>query len=227
MHRFSDLLPADAVVVEAASADLWEAGLLPEEAACLRQVVARRRREFTAGRNCARQALERLGCVPAPPILVGPQREPLFPAHVTGTITHTHDYCAAAAMVKGGAVLALGIDAEVNEPLGEGMHGHVLLPDEWAAAQAPGGGPRPGPCADKLVFSIKEAFYKAFFQVAAQYLDFLDARVEIVPADRSFTLRVLRPDVPAYFRQRGFRGRYAFDAQRVYSAIALLAEPGA
>jgi 4'-phosphopantetheinyl transferase EntD len=214
---FSDLLPADTVVVEA-TPPMWESGLLPEEAACVQRAVPRRVREFTAGRNCARQALERLGHVPASPLLVGAQREPLFPAHVAGTITHTHDYCAAAVLPRAaGRVAGLGIDAEVNEPLGEGVAAHVLLPQEQAALQQL----QEGCCTDKLVFSIKEAFYKAFFQIAAQYLDFLDASVQVEPADRSFTLRVLHAGVPAYFRGGAFRGRYGFDAQRVYTAIVL------
>jgi 4'-phosphopantetheinyl transferase EntD len=214
---FSDLLPSDTVVVEA-TPPMWESGLLPEEAACVQRAVPRRVREFTAGRNCARQALERLGHVPAPPLLVGAHREPLFPAHVAGTITHTHDYCAAAVLPRAaGRVAGLGIDAEVNEPLGEGVAAHVLLPQEQAALQQL----QEGCCTDKLVFSIKEAFYKAFFQIAAQYLDFLDASVQVEPADRSFTLRVLHAGVPAYFRGGAFRGRYGFDAQRVYTAIVL------
>lgn len=225
--RFTDLLPPGGAVVQSdlaagpAQAAWWEQGLRPDEAACVAQAVPKRQREFTAGRNCARRALEQLGWSPAPSILVGSRREPLFPPGVTGSITHTHDYCAAAVLpLSAQGVLALGIDAEVNEPLEEGVARLVLLPAERRAA---GTGEPGGLCADKLVFSIKEAFYKAFFQVAGQYLDFLDACVDVAPAAGTFSLRVLRTDVPPYFQGRAFGGRFGHDAARVYSAVVLTA----
>jgi 4'-phosphopantetheinyl transferase EntD len=218
--RFSGLLPPEAFIVEARDPAFWEGGLLPEEAACIRHAVPKRQREFTAGRNCARLALQRLGLSPATAVRVGAQREPLFPAGVSGTLSHTHDYCAAA-VIRQGAVRSIGIDAEVNEPLGDDIARLVLLPAEQAMVHALA---VPGLCADKLVFSIKEAFYKAYFQVAGRYLDFLDACVSLEPGDESFTLQVLRADVPAPFPGSAWRGRYAFDAERVYSAIAIRAD---
>ena len=217
--RFSSLLPPEAFIVEADDPALWEGGLLPEEAACIRHAVPKRQREFTAGRNCARLALRHLGLDPVPAVRVGPQREPLFPAGVSGTLTHTHGYCAAA-VVRQGAVRSIGIDAEVNEPLDDGIARLVLVPAEQAMLHAVA---VPGLCADKLLFSIKEAFYKAYFQVAGRYLDFLDACVSLAPEEQSFTLQVLRADVPPPFPGSAWRGRYAFDAERVYSAIAISA----
>lgn len=215
--RFSGLLPPEAVIVEAGDPALWEGGLLPEEAACIRHAVPKRQREFTAGRNCARLALQHLGLDPVPVVRVGAQREPLFPAGVSGTLTHTHDYCAAA-VIRQGTVRSIGIDAEVNVPLGDDIARLVLVPAERAMVRAVA---VPGLYADKLLFSIKEAFYKAYFQVAGRYLDFLDACVSLEPAEDSFTLQVLRADVPAPFPGSAWRGRYAFDAERVYSAIAI------
>jgi 4'-phosphopantetheinyl transferase EntD len=217
--RFSGLLPPETVIVEATDPALWEGGLLPEEAAFIRHAVPKRQREFTAGRNCARLAMQQLGIAPVPPVRVGAQREPLFPAGLSGTLTHTHDYCAAAVLRHGeGEICSIGIDAEVNDPLGDDIACLVLLPAEQAMVQAVA---VPGLSAGKLVFSIKEAFYKAYFQVAGHYLDFLDACVSLAPEDGSFTLQVIRADVPAPFAGSAWRGRYAFDAQRVYSAIAI------
>ncbi|HET7864794.1 MAG TPA: 4'-phosphopantetheinyl transferase superfamily protein [Burkholderiaceae bacterium] len=215
--RFSSLLPPETAIVEATDPALWEGGLLPEEAAFIGRAVPKRQREFTAGRNCARLAMQQLGIAPVPPVKVGAQREPLFPPGLSGTITHTHEYCAAA-VLRQGEVRSIGIDAEVNGPLGDDIARLVLLPAEQAMAQTLA---VPGLCVGKLVFSIKEAFYKAYFQVAGQYLDFLDACVSVAPRDGSFTLQVVRADVPAPFAGSAWRGRYAFDAQRVYSAIAI------
>lgn len=215
------MLPPEAVIVEATDPALWAGGLLPEEAAFIRQAVPKRLREFTAGRNCARLAMQQLGIAPVPPVRVGAQREPLFPAGLSGTLTHTHDYCAAA-VLRQGEIRSIGIDAEVNDPLGDDIARLVLLPAEQTMVQAVAVAV-PGLCAGKLVFSIKEAFYKAYFQVAGRYLDFLDACVSLAPEDGSFTLQVVRADVPEPFAGSIWRGRYAFDAQRVYSAIAIQA----
>jgi 4'-phosphopantetheinyl transferase EntD len=72
--RFTDLLPPGGAVVQSdlaagpAQGAWWEQGLRPDEAACVAQAVPKRQREFTAGRNCARRALEQLGWSPAPSI---------------------------------------------------------------------------------------------------------------------------------------------------------------
>ena len=55
------LFPAP-VLTLSATPEMWTGTLLPEEEACLSpRAIAKRRREFTAGRVCARAALGRLG----------------------------------------------------------------------------------------------------------------------------------------------------------------------
>ena len=53
---------------------MWQGKLLPEEEAFVANVVPKRRREFTAGRICARKALEVLG-VRNFPVLRGKDRQ--------------------------------------------------------------------------------------------------------------------------------------------------------
>lgn len=216
MSGFKALLPAEAVVVEAIGYENWEDSLMQEEEASVRQFVSKRRREFAAGRNCARRALQALGFMPQS-IGVGTGREPLFPIGTSGTITHTGDYCAAA-VIRCGETLTIGIDAEIAEPLDASIVKLVLLHDEQqmlASMLTHAWFP------DKLVFSIKEAFFKAYFQRTGCYLDFLDARVQLNPAHNAFAIKILRKDVADYFCDRAFIGHYAYDHRRVYSAIAL------
>jgi 4'-phosphopantetheinyl transferase EntD len=217
-QRFQDLLPAQAAVVEATPA-MWERELFAEEESLIRHAVQKRRREFTAGRNAARAALAELGCAPAA-IPIGEKREPIFPPGISGTITHTQDYCAVA-VIRTGEVLAIGVDAELNEPLSGELRRMIVGPHEEAALLAALGN---AACdGAKLAFSIKEAFYKAFYQRAQLFLDFRDAFVSVDVQRGEFFLRVLKTDVPEYFRQGPFVGKYRYDAQRVYSAIALVA----
>lgn len=203
-------------MVEAHDRHLWMCGLLQEEEALIVHAAEKRRREFIAGRNCARLALQRLGMAPAA-IGIGSFREPLFPAGVSGSITHTEEYCAAA-VIRTGAVLSIGIDAESNEPLSQSVADIILNSNEQMMAQAFGN----DCCVDMLVFSIKEAFFKAIFPLCRQYLEFSDAIVALSPADHTFSVRVVRADIMAHLGRTKILGRYRYDARRVYTAVSLL-----
>lgn len=104
------LFPRSVVTVSADAAELWDEPLHPGEADLIANAVASRRREFAAGRACAREALTRLGHA-AVPLLRTPLRAPAWPGGTTGSITHCDAYCAAAA-AHTREHRALGIDAE-------------------------------------------------------------------------------------------------------------------
>lgn len=215
-ERFAELLPECAVLVEA-TPSMWESGLLPEEAAFVRNAVDKRKREFTAGRNAVRKAIEQLGR-PVEAIAVGSMREPVLPVGITASITHTADYCAAAAIRKG-TIVSLGIDAEANVPMESELRPLIVSPAEEVTLSNSLRGL--GCDGAKLAFSVKEAFFKAFFQQARQYLDWRDVEIAAYPERGMFSAVVLKGDVPAYFRQRRFWGRFRFDSRRIYSVLAL------
>lgn len=100
--------------------------LFPEEERLITRAVEKRRREFTTARLCARKAMERLGVAPVP-VLSGLRGEPLWPQGVIGSITHCAGYRAAALAQAAGTI---GIDAEPNEPLAEGVVEAISLPQE-------------------------------------------------------------------------------------------------
>ncbi|MFG2409229.1 4'-phosphopantetheinyl transferase [Streptomyces brevispora] len=89
-----DLLSA-VVEVSESLGDPPGSELFPEQELLVAHVLEQRRREFTTGRRCARQALARLG-LPRVPVLVGPSGEPLWPDGVVGAIIHCAGYRAAA-----------------------------------------------------------------------------------------------------------------------------------
>jgi 4'-phosphopantetheinyl transferase EntD len=125
--------------------------LWPAEAALVERAVESRVREFTTGRMCARKALAQLGAETGP-ILSGDQREALWPMGVTGSITHCRGYRAAAVAWQK-QVLGIGIDAELDSVLPDGLLDLVASEQEraWMARQP---GPEPW---DRLLFSAKEA----------------------------------------------------------------------
>ncbi|WP_244561458.1 4'-phosphopantetheinyl transferase family protein [Ensifer aridi] len=88
---------------------------MPEEESAVAGAIESRRREFSTGLSCARSALSKLGFPPCA-IPSGPDRAPLWPSRVVGSITHCTGFCAATVALQEDYV-ALGIDAEVDEEL--------------------------------------------------------------------------------------------------------------
>ena len=101
--------------------------LYPEELLLIDGSVAKRRREFIAGRLLARQALARLGR-PATPILAH-DRRPLWPPGTIGSITHASGQCGAAvALVED--LAGIGLDVEVLGALTSELQRQVLTEPE-------------------------------------------------------------------------------------------------
>lgn len=218
--RFDGLLPAGSVVVEA-EPSMWDGGLWEAELPHVQHCVPKRRREFTAGRNCVRRALALLGREAAA-IPVGAGRAPVLPAGLVGSITHTATYCAAA-LLDASAGQSIGIDAEPQGPLGPGIESLVLrsVERERVARLREA---RSGMAWDKLVFSAKEAFHKALFRRCPVTLDFLDAELQLDCEAESFGVTVLREDVPALSGRNRFQGRFRFvDGLVLTTAVVPLA----
>ena len=178
-----ELLPREVVSV-AITGDDPAASLLPEEAAQLGWAVEARVREFTTARTCARRALVRLG-LPVTPVLRGPKREPRWPSAVVGSITHCRGYRAAAVALKQ-KVLAIGIHAETNEQLPSGVVDLLTLASErrWLAQASK------EIHWDRLLFSAKESFFKAWYPLTGLYLEFQDVEVTFEPEQGIFHARL-------------------------------------
>jgi len=207
------LLPP-AVASEALRQDTPGAALFPEEAALLRGATEGRRREFATARHCAHMALARLG-IAAVPILRGAKHEPLWPEGVVGSITHCRGYRAAAVALTEN-MMTVGIDAEPGAPLPDGVERRILRDEErqWLA------GAPPGVPWDRVIFSAKEAIYKAWFPVTRRWLGFEDAIVRIDPEGGVFDARLL-VDCPPPLRH--FTGRFLVEDGLVLTAVALQA----
>jgi len=174
-----------------------QARLFPGERALLARAVAKRCREFATTRLCAHQALSQLGYPPGP-VLRGADRQPLWPDGVVGSLTHCPGY-RAAAVARQVEVAALGIDAEPAGPLPEGVFRRIARPAEqtMVARLAQLARPAPGQAGgrtdfDRLLFSAKEACYKAWFPLAGRWLGFGDVQIGLDPGG-SFSVRFLVP----------------------------------
>jgi 4'-phosphopantetheinyl transferase EntD len=173
--------------------DRLDIELFASERLSLGRAVEKRRREFVTGRACARTALQRLG-VPVVAIPSGQHGEPLWPTGVVGSITHCLGY-RACAVASSQAAVTLGIDAEPNTPLPDGVLEQVAFGRERErVAERP-------PLTDgegrvdlpRLLFSAKEAVYKAWFPLAKRWLGFDDVELSIDLANGEFAAELLIP----------------------------------
>ncbi|WMX44530.1 4'-phosphopantetheinyl transferase family protein [Streptomyces roseicoloratus] len=196
-------LVPDGVVAVHAFEDVAEPGdLHPEEAALIARAVDARRREFTTARWCARQALAGLGA-PAAALLPGPHGAPIWPEGTLGSITHCAGFRAAVA-ARSAAVTALGIDAEPNAPVPDGVLEVIALPGEHRHLRERAR-TEPEVRWDRLLFSAKESVYKSWYPWTGQRLAFEDAALTFTLDRRGdggggrrglgggFTARILRP----------------------------------
>ena len=178
------LVPAEVYVVSV-HGDPPGAMLMPAEESLVARAVDRRRREFTTARHCAREALVRLGG-PWAAILTGGDRGPVWPDGFVGSLTHCDGY-RAAAVARRGAVRAIGVDAEEDRPLPEGVADLVLDDSERRhVATLPA-----GPSWDRVIFSVKESVYKVWSPLTGRWLGFEGARVSLSPSGGTFAVRVL------------------------------------
>lgn len=219
-----ELLPRGAIAVEAVS-DPPDAVLFPEEEALIGRAVPKRRLEFTTVRHCARTALGRLG-VPAVPILTGERGAPQWPDGIVGSMTHCAGY-RAAVVARSTDLVTLGVDAEPHDALPPDVLDTVTLPQERdRLAQL--AATRPDVHWDRLLFSAKEAVYKAWFPLTRRWLDFDEADITFDGGrDESgaFDARLLVPGpVVGGVSLPGFAGRWLVRDGLLFTAIALPVE---
>jgi 4'-phosphopantetheinyl transferase EntD len=207
------------VAVAARRDDLPEESRFEREAEIVAGAVEKRRREFGTARACAREALGQLG-LPPREILSGPRGEPLWPEGIVGSITHCDGY-RGCAVGRRSEFAAIGIDAEVDAALPGGLLGDIALPEEQRALAALAQ-EDPAPSWDRLLFSIKESVYKAWFPLAGRWLGFEDAQVAIDRENRLFTARLLVQGPVLNGREvSGFSGAWLVAEGIVLSAIAV------
>ncbi|MFC8270629.1 4'-phosphopantetheinyl transferase [Streptomyces cinereoruber] len=222
------LVPEGVVAVDAFE-DVAEPGdLHPEEAALIARAVDTRRREFTTARWCARRALAGLGA-PAAPLLPGPHGAPAWPEGVLGSITHCTGFRAAVA-ARSSAVAALGIDAEPNGPVRDGVLGTIALPGERRHLRELAR-VEPEVRWDRLLFSAKEAVYKTWYPWTGRRLGFEDAAltftVETGAGDGGgrlgggFTARILFPAPRPAASPDRLEGRWLAERGLLLTAIAV------
>lgn len=176
----------------------------PQEMKYVQQAVERRKREFHAARACARLAMELLGELPVA-IPAAPDRSPVWPAHLIGSISHCATFCLAAVARKGERHGAIGVDVEPAEDLPSELLDAICSPGEKAALDDKL--PEERLLLARILFSAKEAVYKCQYPLTGTILDFQD--LEVTFAETCFQAKLQRP-VGMFGKGSIFEGRVAF-----------------
>ena len=190
--------------------------LFSEEEAYVARAVETRRLEYALGRTCARRALAALGLSPLP-LPSNTDRSVRWPAGFWGSITHTKGLCAAVA-ARHGDVAGVGIDAEERARVTPKLWSQIASPREIAWFESAGDAATANERAT-LLFSAKEAFYKAQFCVSRTFVGFHEVELEF--AATTFRVR-LEGDVGDVFRKGSeFTGHYALLAEHVVTGLVI------
>ncbi len=180
------LFSSSVTVIETRTPTADTSFLSPEEQTYLESVSQNRKREFIAGRFCAREAMKSAN-IPPEHIRMGEKGEPIWPSTIVGSITHSHGY-AAAAVAKKSEVLSLGLDAETNEPLSPKVLQRIgnTQEQEWVQSVESAIIQHPG----KILFSAKEATYKAWYPITQEWLGFQEAHIDFHSDENTFTVQI-------------------------------------
>jgi 4'-phosphopantetheinyl transferase EntD len=159
--------------------------LLKGEARLVAGAVESRQREFSTGRVLARRLLHEMSVTDFE-LLRDDDRVPKWPAGIVGSISHTGNLCAVAVAAES-VCRGIGIDVEPDEPVSEGIEQRVCTPPEIAWLDR-------GPMTDRghrcrMIFSVKEAVYKAFYPRLREFWGFQDVNVTLDLRSQTFTAR--------------------------------------
>jgi 4'-phosphopantetheinyl transferase EntD len=177
-------------------------GVSIAERALVDGVVRKRQLEFLTGRALARSLLMELG-FPDTEILRDPDRVPIWPAGIVGSISHSvtgrvprseaedhlnpnwrESSLCVVAVARTRDRLGIGIDVEPDQPVRPGLAKEICDVTEMTWVEARGDSEAGRRC--RIVFSIKEAVYKAFFPRVRTVWGFNAVHTEIDLARDSF-----------------------------------------
>jgi enterobactin synthetase component D len=184
----------------------------------LREAVPSRRRDYLAGRHCARLAIAALVGA-APDVPRGPDGTPVWPEGVVGSITHSGALASAAAALAADTQ-GIGIDTERLERFrshitisrlvvlpSEARIGHPALPDDLRLP---------------LVFSAKEALFKCLYPIVRRRFYFESAElIDVDVAEGTFQARLTTDLAPGLGAGLEMPGRFVADAEFVHTGVWL------
>jgi enterobactin synthetase component D len=179
----------------------------------------KRQLEFLQGRHLAHMTLRELNVKEWNQVIdIGESREALYPAGVSGALTHNKDWVVFA-FVPGN--LSVGLDIEERGRVKKELKKQILTSEDELLIKS-----LERNCSDRdlmtLIFSAKEACYKGLFPFVEEYFGLLDAYAESIDLDnRKFVLRITKrfrkyPDAKNVMVE----GHFLFDDDNVLTYLS-------
>jgi phosphopantetheine--protein transferase-like protein len=208
----------DSVFTECCRIEDKHYALHGEETLAVKKVVTGRRKEFGAGRMCARSALESLGirgCV----LARNYDGSTAWPPGIVGAISHSDSWCGAA-VARQSDYLGVGFDIETATRVTRSIAKRVLTNREmdWVGRQAEDESKK----WFTLIFSAKESIYKCLPSLVRKGIRFRDAEIIFYADDFSFEARLtdkITSRIPSFLSPRG---RYLLYGGEVFTGIVLV-----
>ncbi len=152
----------------------------------LQKAVAKRRREFAAGRVAAKRCAQRLG-KPMASLPVGSQREPCWPQDLLGSISHDN-VSALAWLAPSSQVAGLGLDVEQTSRLKSDTWRMLFTDQELRLLENSN---------DKelalILFSAKESIYKCLFPTVKRFIGYKEVSIE--PQSGDLLVAAMNPEL--------------------------------
>ncbi len=188
-----------------------------DEILAIQQASPDRIIEFLNGRNTAHLALNKLKFINNSPILIGKNREPLWPENTIGSITHCLGYCAAAVAYKKN-IIGIGIDAELNSKINKNIIPTTQTPIEQSRnikLQLS----HHDVCINKIVFSAKESTFKFIYPFIQHYISFNDIEIHLNTETKSFSISFIKKELYSKFMNSKIIGKFDYNDTHIVTSV--------
>jgi 4'-phosphopantetheinyl transferase EntD len=166
----------------------------------MKNVAQTRQQEFIAGRYCAFKASKEVG-YDLSQLPAAPTREPVWPEGILGSITHSKQMAISCVSVSD-EISSIGIDAEELMKIGLAQEIERVIATEEELLMIAGADYQMG---ITILFSAKEALYKALFPLARTFIDFKEVKLTKLHSDKRLFELELKSSNP---KLKGYLGRY-------------------
>lgn len=188
---------------------------------CVQKAVKKRKAEFLAGRVACKYALRKLGI--ESPVLISdpPNRFPIWPENVDGSISHSGNR---AVVLVNASSISTGVDIEsiredsvsiircaINEIIPSESEKSILALNDC---------PLSLDCRLVLAFSAKESLFKALYKHVGHMFGFNSAAL-IEYSESAFKIQLSCDLTPSLTRGRIFQGIYSIEDDRIITYLLL------
>ncbi len=191
-----------------------------EYAPFLNRAVIKRKAEFFAGRYAAQQAMKRLK-VEKNSVGIGQHRNPVWPASLVGSITHTTTQ-AICAIARNTDYKSLGIDLadQISVATANNIKDQIIQTHE---AETLSKLPLSFEQSLTLAFSAKESLFKALYPHVGFYFEFYVAEIcEIEMKTHTFLMRLTRDLNDLLIKNMVFQGRFKMQSDTIFTSIYII-----